>query len=97
MDFISLLIQLVSGAVGGNLAGAASDKYSLGPWFNSLAGGIGGVLLTQVLSAITNGSLGGSVGDMDLTAIISSIAGGGVGGAVLSLIAGFIKAKLSAQ
>ncbi|PNQ93020.1 hypothetical protein CCU68_07890, partial [Pseudomonas gingeri NCPPB 3146 = LMG 5327] len=80
MDFISLLIQLVSGAVGGNLAGAASDKYSLGPWFNSLAGGIGGVLLTQVLSAITNGSLGGSVGDMDLTAIVSSIAGGGVGG-----------------
>ncbi|WP_397459380.1 hypothetical protein AB3464_08505 [Pseudomonas asplenii] len=95
MEFISLLIQLVSGAVGGNIAGAATDKYTLGPWFNSLAGGIGGVVLSQVLSAVTNGSLGGAVGDMDLASIVSGIASGGIGGAVLSLVAGFIKAKLT--
>ncbi len=94
MEFISLLIQLVSGAVGGNVAGAASGKYSLGPWFNSVAGGVGGALLAQVLSALTNGTLGGSVAGMDLTAIVSSIASGGVGGALLTLIVGFIKAKL---
>ncbi|KPA88623.1 MULTISPECIES: hypothetical protein [Pseudomonas] len=95
MEFISLLIQLVSGAVGGNIAGAATDKYSLGPWFNSLAGGIGGVVLSQVLSVITNGSFGGDVGNLDLSSIASGIASGGVGGAILSLVAGFIKAKLS--
>jgi hypothetical protein len=31
MSFIPLLIQLISGAVGGNIAGAILKKYNLGP------------------------------------------------------------------
>ena len=46
---LPLIIQLVSGAVGGNLAGALMKKFSLGTLLNSvvgiLGGGIGGQLL----------------------------------------------------
>ena len=39
---IGLIIQLISGAVGGNIAGAAMKQYNLGTIGNSIAGLIGG-------------------------------------------------------
>ena len=39
---IGLIIQLISGAVGGNVAGAAMKQYNLGTIGNSIAGLIGG-------------------------------------------------------
>ena len=49
MNIISLIISLVSGAIGGNVAGAAMKDKSLGVPGNSLSGilggGIGGVIL----------------------------------------------------
>ena len=46
---IALIIQLISGAVGGNVAGALLKKLSLGTVGNSivgiLGGGIGGLIL----------------------------------------------------
>jgi hypothetical protein len=32
MNIISLIIEAISGAVGGNVAGAAMKENSLGPW-----------------------------------------------------------------
>jgi uncharacterized membrane protein YeaQ/YmgE (transglycosylase-associated protein family) len=89
MDIVSLLIQLVSGAVGGNLAGSLMKKLSLGTLWNSvvgiLGGGLGGLLLGQLgIAADPSGSL-------DIGSIIGSIAGGGVGGGVLMAIVGAIK------
>ena len=37
-----LIIQLISGAVGGNIAGAILKQFNLGPIGNSIAGLIGG-------------------------------------------------------
>ena len=42
MDMVSLLISLVSGAVGGNIVGAAMKDRSLGGVGNTIAGLIGG-------------------------------------------------------
>ena len=42
MDIVSLVVQLVSGAIGGNLAGSLLKNLSLGALGNSLAGAIGG-------------------------------------------------------
>ena len=39
---IGLIIQLISGAIGGNIAGAAMKQYNLGTVGNSIAGLIGG-------------------------------------------------------
>ncbi len=44
MDITSLLIEAVSGAVGGNVAGAAMKENSLGAVGNSIAGIVGGGL-----------------------------------------------------
>ena len=42
MDITSLIIEAVSGAVGGNVAGAALKDKSLGAIGNSIAGIVGG-------------------------------------------------------
>ena len=90
MDITSLIIQLVSGAVGGNAAGAALKEKSLGLIGNSLAGvvggGVGGTILHAVMGAAATGG-----GGMDMSSIIGNVAGGGVGGAILMAAIGIIK------
>jgi uncharacterized membrane protein YeaQ/YmgE (transglycosylase-associated protein family) len=90
MDFTSLAVQLVSGAVGGNAAGAALKKLSLGTVGNSIVGILGGGLGGQLLGMF---GMGGTeaAGNMDMSSILSGVAGGGVGGAVLMAIVGLIK------
>lgn len=88
MNIVSLIISLVSGAVGGNLAGAAMKDKSLGTAGNSLAGilggGIGGVIL-QLLG------FAGQSGTIDIASIIQNVAGGGIGGGILLAIIAAIK------
>ena len=90
MNIISLIIEALSGAVGGNIAGAAMKEKSLGTLGNSIAGivggGLGGALLQSVLGDVAAG------GDsLDVTTMLSNVAGGGVGGAILMAIIGIIK------
>ncbi len=84
-NLLPLIIQLISGAVGGNIAGSAMKNYNLGTLWNSVAGivggGIGGQLLGLLGMAVSGGSL-------DIAGIIGSVASGGVGGAVLMVIVG---------
>lgn len=91
MDVTSLIVQLVSGAVGGNAAGAAMKKLSLGTVGNSVVGILGGGLGGQILAML---GMGGGGGSMEAGSIVSSIAGGGVGGAVLLVIVGAIKGAM---
>ena len=53
MNMLPLIIQLISGAVGGNVAGALMKNFNLGPIGNSIAGLIGGGLGGQLLSMLT--------------------------------------------
>jgi uncharacterized membrane protein YeaQ/YmgE (transglycosylase-associated protein family) len=52
---LALIIQIISGAVGGNIAGVILKNFSLGPIGNSIAGlvggGIGGQLLSMLMSS----------------------------------------------
>ena len=94
MDITSLIIEAVSGAVGGNVAGAALKEKSLGLIGNSLAevvgGGLGGTILQTVMGAAATGG-----GGMDLQSILTNVGGGGVGGAILMAIIGIIKSKMA--
>lgn len=78
---MEIIIGLLSGAIGGNLAGALLKKFSMGTLWNSIVGILGGGIGAQIL-----GMLG-----IDLSGIIGSLAGGGVGGGVLMVIIGVIK------
>jgi len=90
--FISLLVQIISGAVGGNLAGMT--KQSLGTGLNTMLGGVGGLVLGQVVAALT-GTSGGEA--LDVASVGSNIVGGGGGGLVLTWGVGFIKSKMAAK
>ena len=90
-SLIPLIINLVSGAAGGNIAGSLMKKLSLGTALNAVVGILGGGMGGQVLGMLGMGGGGG----MDLTGILSSVAGGGVGGGVLLAVIGFIKSMMN--
>jgi uncharacterized membrane protein YeaQ/YmgE (transglycosylase-associated protein family) len=87
-NLLPLIVHLVSGAVGGNIAGAALKNLSLGTVLNSVVGILGGGFGGQLLTMLGVGTGGG---EMDLAGIVGSVAGGGVGGAVLLAIVGAVK------
>jgi hypothetical protein len=95
---ITLIIQLVTGVIGGNAAGSAVKDYNLGGLGNTIAGAVGGVgggqLLQALIPAIAGAAGGGS---LDIGAIIGQIVGGGAGGAILTIIAGLVKNMMAGQ
>jgi uncharacterized membrane protein YeaQ/YmgE (transglycosylase-associated protein family) len=79
MDIVSLIVQLISGALGGNVAGALLKQFSLGPVGNSIVGIIGGGLGGQLLGMVGAGDVAAAGGaGLDIGSIMSNVAGGGV-------------------
>lgn len=99
MDIAGLLIQLLSGAAGGNVAGSLLKKFSLGTVGNSIVGILGGGLGGQLLGMLGVGGAGAgatpAAGGLDIAAILSSVAGGGVGGGILMTVVGLIRQAMS--
>lgn len=89
MDIATLLIQLISGAVGGNVAGGLLKNLSLGTVGNSIAGIVGGGIGGQILEQVFHTAVVG--GSTDPVAIITQVLGGGVGGGILMAIVGAIR------
>lgn len=92
-NLLPLIIQLISGAVGGNLAGSLMKENSLGTLWNSVAGIAGGGIGGQLLGMLGMAAAGD--GGMDIASILSSVASGGVGGGVLMAIIGFIRKAMA--
>lgn len=84
-----LIASLISGAVGGNLAGMLMKKFSLGALWNTVVGIIGGAGGMQLLELV--GLLGAEGG------LIANIAGSAVGGGVLMTIVSMIKNAMAGQ
>ncbi len=94
MDIITLLIQLVSGALGGNVAGSLLKNLSLGTLGNSLAGIVGGGLGGQVLGSLLNlPAVGGDM--LDPMAILGQVLSGGAGGGILMAVIGVIRSMMA--
>lgn len=97
MDIIGIVVQLISGIVGGNGVGAAVDKFSLGAAGNTVIGAIGGLAGGQVLGRLMGGATDAAAatadaaGGMDVSALVGQIAGGGIGGGALIAIVGIVK------
>lgn len=81
---MGLIISLLSGAVGGNIAGALLKKFSMGTLWNSVVGILGGGLGAELL-----GMFG-----IDLSGILGNVIGSGVGGGALMVIIGLIKSAM---
>ena len=97
---IVLIIQLIAGGVGGNIAGSLLKQYNLGSVGNTIAGVFGGGVGAQIIGALFGGGAGGAgagEGGLDIGSIIGQIASGGVGGGVLMVIVGLIKQAMGGQ
>lgn len=87
MDIIGILISLLSGALGGNVAGAVLEDRSLGPVGNSIVGILGGGLGGAILQAVGLGVGGG----LEFASLVGQFVGAGVGGGILMAIVGLVK------
>ncbi|HEY1332877.1 MAG TPA: hypothetical protein VGF31_01395 [Myxococcaceae bacterium] len=92
MSYLLLIIQLVSGVVGGNVLGAAVKSLNLGPVGNSIAGLIGGGLGGHLLASLAQG---GPPTGIDVATILESIGGGVAGGGFLTAASAFMKQMLA--
>jgi uncharacterized membrane protein YeaQ/YmgE (transglycosylase-associated protein family) len=94
MDWLNFVVILVSGVVGGNIAGAGLAEKSLGAVGNTIAGAVGGVLGGWILQAV---GILHNLGMADVTfgSILGSVGASGVSGGVLAGIISMIKHKSS--
>ena len=91
-SLLPLIIQLISGAAGGNVAGSLMKNLSLGTVGNSLAGILGGGIGGQLLGML---GMATGAGEMGIGGIIGSIASGGVGGGAVMAVIGMIKKAMA--
>jgi len=94
LDILSLTLQLVAGAFGGNIAGALVPKLSLGPRGNALAGLVGGGFGGTLLTALIAPHAAGTTMDPEFGSLFAQIVGSGAGGAVSALLMGFLQRTL---
>jgi uncharacterized membrane protein YeaQ/YmgE (transglycosylase-associated protein family) len=97
MDFLPLLIQLASGALGGNVAGALLKNLNMGTLGNSLAGIVGGGLGGQLLGPLLGGGapVVAAAGGLDIPALLSQVVSGGAGGGVAMAAVGLIRSMMA--
>ena len=88
----ALILQLLSGAIGGTALGALSKKLTLGTIGDALAGTMGGVGSGHLLTALGLFATGSSV---SVGLVVSSLAVGGIGGAGTLLLIHQIKKLIS--
>lgn len=81
MSLVNLMIQLVSGVVGGTAARGAFRRGGLEILDSSMLGALGGVCCAQLLA---RSGLNGSV--LDLASMAGQIGGGILGGGMLVLL-----------
>jgi hypothetical protein len=91
IDIVTLLVQLVSGALGGNIVGGILRRLSLGVVGNTLAGIIGGGIGGQLLTVLYDLPGAAPTGGLDPTALGGQVASGAIGGAVVMLVVGILK------
>jgi uncharacterized membrane protein YeaQ/YmgE (transglycosylase-associated protein family) len=93
MDITSLLTTVVTGAIGGNAAGAVKKDMSLGTVGNTLAGVVGGGVVSQLLPMLTGGSVDitSMIGGLAGNALAGNLAGSGIGGAIAMMAVSYIK------
>jgi hypothetical protein len=93
-QIINFIIQIVAGAVGGNLSTKLKD-FNLGPVGSTISGAIGGGLGGQILTSLIPALTG--AGGVDIGTIVGQAVGGGVSGAILTAVVGLIKNALAGQ
>ena len=92
-----LILNLVSGAVSGNVAECLIGSLNQGTVIHSITGILGGGLGGSILGMLGAPDMAGMASDavgMDIDALLGQVASGGVGGGVLLSIVGLVRSKM---
>ena len=93
MDIVNLIISLISGAVGGNIGGALTEK-NLGVLANTIIGLLGGGagdFLFKALGIVSAAPPAATGGGLDIASLLTTIGISGVSGGVITAIVSAIK------
>jgi hypothetical protein len=92
-----ILINLISGALGGVGAGKASPTFDLGMIGNIISGLVGGGVLGQIVALLLPSVIAAAqLGNLSVAGVVSQVVAGGAGGAILTAIIGAVKNKAAA-
>ena len=92
-----ILINLVTGALGGLGAGKASPNFDLGTIGNIISGLVGGGVLGQIVTLLLPSIMAAAEsGNLSVGGVVSQAIAGGAGGAILTALIGAIKNKAAA-
>jgi hypothetical protein len=97
MDLTNLLIQAVSGVIGGNAAGKGLPNADLGALGNTIAGALGGAGGGQLLQALIPMLAGTAGSGLDIGALVGQVLGGGASGAIVTAIVGMLMKSMTGQ
>jgi hypothetical protein len=92
-----ILINLISGAVGGIGAGKSSPTFDLGTVGNIISGLVGGGVLGQIVPLLLPSVMAAAQsGNLSVAGVVSQVIAGGAGGAILTALVGAIKNRAAA-
>jgi len=92
-----ILINLITGALGGVAMGKASPTFDLGMLGNIISGLVGGGMLGQIVTLLLPSVVAAAqAGNLSVSGIVTQVIAGGAGGAILTAIIGAIKNKAAA-
>jgi len=92
-----ILINLVTGALGGVAAGKSSPTFDLGMIGNIISGLVGGGVLGQFVTLLLPSIVAAAQsGNLSVGGIVTQVIAGGAGGAILTAIIGAIKNRATA-
>ena len=89
-----ILINLISGALGGIGAGKSSPTFDLGTVGNIISGLVGGGVLGQIVTLLLPSVMAAVQSEnQSVAGVVSQVIAGGAGGAILTALVGAIKNK----
>lgn len=91
----NFLIHFVVGLIGGNATCESAPRFSLGPWGNTLVGGVGGVGGAQLFAAFVPLDMSAAAADIQM--MIGEIAAAGLCGIALTVALGYLRNTLRKQ
>src|SRR3974377_1828626 len=92
-----ILINLITGALGGVGAGKSSPTFDLGTAGNIISGLVGGGVLGQIITLLLPSVVAAAEsGNLSIGGIVSQAIAGGAGGGQLTALIGAIKNKAAA-
>jgi uncharacterized membrane protein YeaQ/YmgE (transglycosylase-associated protein family) len=97
MDFVTLITQIIGGAVGGTAGGAVAKNSSMGSIGNIIAGAIGGIgggTLLNNMMAGAPAAADAAAGGTDVMSIVKGLVGSGIGGLVVQVVVGMVMKRM---